>query len=127
MPTDYYIPDLSTEKLTSISPYFLLVNNNLTIEKCGQYWQKHWSILPGASLTSQLFILAPHFSQINFDQLICQQHQLFILSSTDKKLCWKGHIEYIEKTRQLLFTGNPVLQPALALSIPWKKDIDLKH
>ena len=91
-----------------IFPFYILMDNTLTILKTGQSLQK---IIPDSTETNfeKLFsIVRPNTPVINFDQIKLIHEQLIIIKFIKREsITFRGQFKFIHNSKQVIFIGSP--------------------
>ena len=91
-----------------IFPFYILMDNTLTILKTGQSLQK---IIPDSTETNfeKLFsIVRPNTPVINFDQIKLIHEQLIIIKFIKREsITFRGQFKFLHNSKQVIFIGSP--------------------
>ena len=91
-----------------IFPFYILMDNTLTILKTGQSLQK---IIPDSREIhfEKLFsIVRPYTPVINFDQIKLIHEQLIIIKFINREsITFRGQFKFIHNSKQVIFIGSP--------------------
>ena len=91
-----------------IFPFYILMDNTLTILKTGQSLQK---IIPDSTEIhfEKLFsIVRPYTPVINFDQIKLIHEQLIIIKFINREsITFRGQFKFLHNSKQVIFIGSP--------------------
>ena len=91
-----------------IFPFYILMDNTLTILKTGQSLQK---IIPDSTEIhfEKLFsIVRPYTPVINFDQIKLIHEQLIIIKFIKREsITFRGQFKFLHNSKQVIFIGSP--------------------
>ncbi len=98
------------ESFNRIFPFYILLNEQLIIESCGQSLEKLYSGNIGKSFIDSYKVNRPHITELNFETLKALTNQLLVLHcANEQQTVLRGQIEYLPEKNQLLFIGSPWL------------------
>lgn len=98
----------SEAQFSRLFPYYLLINENLTIDSCGNAMEKLCPDWRGKLFYANFKIKLPESDQPDFELLKIIRNQPVLLEvSNEEKNAFTGRLELLEEQRQLLFIGFP--------------------
>lgn len=99
---------LNPERLNRLFPFYILINENSLIESYGKSLQK---ICPGFDLQpigNFIDVKRPLLEKADYPSLISLKNQLVVFDLLPvEKVSFRGQIEFLEESNQLLFIGSP--------------------
>lgn len=99
---------LNPERLNRLFPFHILINENSLIESYGKSLQK---ICPGFDLQpigNFIDVKRPLLEKADYPSLISLKNQLVVVDLLPvEKVSFRGQIEFLEESNQLLFIGSP--------------------
>jgi len=97
------------EQFNRFFPFFILLDEDLTIADAGNSIQKLNPGIIGAVFQKIFGIRRPTMEQIGFGELKEQVDQLLVLdmAQADHPVSFRGQLEWIEETNQLMYLGSP--------------------
>lgn len=105
-------PDLvlSPGNLLNLFPFYLLVNSSLIVDSCGRSMEKLHSTCVGEPFTSGFELVRPMEPKLDFtvfSELVSRLIIFKTINGSQPGTIFKGQVEYLQDSRQFLFTGTP--------------------
>lgn len=113
------VPILSFDKeqFSRLFPFYILVNNNLVVESCGNSITKLFNSCEGKPFFNCFKTIYPESIDASFSSIKEINGQLAVIQDIDNpEKCLKGQFELLETTAQLLFIGSHYVKPVDQLS-----------
>ena len=104
------------QQFNRLFPYYLLINNKMFIEDAGIGYATTL-IKTSSAFNSNFIVIQPDNKEADFETLKTYSNQAIILQSkTEVQLQFRGQVEYIEQTGNILFACAPDTHNALTQS-----------
>lgn len=100
---------LSETQINRLFPFYININENLTIDNCGKSSNKLFQINKNDYFYNHFFVLRPVFDITNFNELKNYTNQLIILEHKKNGIKFRGQFEFLSHTNALFFIGSPWL------------------
>ncbi len=91
-----------------ISPFYMLLDENLTIVSFGKSAAKLFMLDGRQSFCSLFKIVLPAIAEASFDAIKQVNNEVIFLKTTqNKEITLRGNFEWLEDQNKLLFIGSP--------------------